>query len=146
MLVKLFAVLLNVTVKFVPVLSQFAAITLAAFTEEYLLIAIPFAAVLFYAAWQSRNIVFLLLLFTLPLSFEYNFSKTLGTDVPDEILMLFTAGLFIVYWIYSPGVVPNKALRHPLLFLLLVGLGWMISCALTWNSPMSITWAGSSWK
>ena len=97
---------------------------LAVFTEEYFLITIPFALLLFYAGWQNQNTVFLLLLFTLPVSFEYNFSSGLGTDIPDELLMLFVSLLFFAYWLYSPKVISKSILQHPLMLLLLVILCW----------------------
>ena len=96
----------------------------AVFTEQYFLITIPFALLLFYAGWQNPNIVFLLLLFTLPVSFEYNFSSGLGTDIPDELLMLFVSLLFFAYWLYSPKAISKSILQHPLLLLLLVILCW----------------------
>ena len=108
----------------------------AVFTEQYLLTAIPFAIILFYLGWQNRNLVFLLLLFTLPLSFEYSFSSSLGTDFPDEMLMLFVSGLFIAYWVYSPGAISKETLRHPLLFLLLASVGWMIVSVLFSTHPV----------
>jgi O-antigen ligase len=97
---------------------------IAVYTEQYLLAAIPFAVLVFYAGWQNQNIVFLALLFTLPLSFEYSFSSSLGTDIPDELLMLFVSGLFIAYWVYSPGAISKNILKHPLLLLLFISLGW----------------------
>lgn len=108
----------------------------AVFTEQYLLTAIPFAIILFYLGWQNRNLVFLLLLFTLPLSFEYSFSSSLGTDFPDEMLMLFVSGLFIAYWVCSPGAISKETLRHPLLFLLLASVGWMIVSVLFSTHPV----------
>jgi O-antigen ligase len=113
-----------------------AVIVIAAFTEQYLLSAIPFAAVLFYAGWQNRNLVFLLLLISLPLSFEYNFSPGLGTDIPDEMLMLFVAGLFIGYWVYSPKAISRDALSHPLLVLLLTSFAWMAVAVLFSTQPV----------
>ncbi len=116
-----------------------AVIAFAAYTEQYVLATIPFAAVLFYAGWQNRNFVFLLLLIALPLSFEYNFSSGLGTDFPDEMLMLFVAGLFIAYWIYSPRAIPVTTLRHPLLFLLMAVLVWMtITVVFSTNPTISL--------
>ena len=109
---------------------------IAVFTEEYLLAIIPFAALIFYAGWQNRNIVFLVLLFTLPLSFEYSFSSTLGTDIPDEFLMLFVSGLFIAYWIYSPKAVSKNILRHPLILLLFITIGWAIIAVLFSTQPI----------
>lgn len=99
---------------------------LAVLTEQYYLSAIPFLVLFFYASWQKRNAVFFLLLFTLPISFEYNFSSTLGTDIPDEFLMLLVSGLFLAYWIYFPKAVSKNTRKHPLIVFLFVGICWTI--------------------
>ncbi|HNU12868.1 MAG TPA: O-antigen ligase family protein [Chitinophagaceae bacterium] len=105
----------------------FILVILLAFLSDLLwLIAIPLAALFLYAGWQNRDTVFFLLLLTLPLSFEYNFSPTLGTDIPDESLMLLTCFFFFAYWLYTPQSVSGKAWAHPLFFLLLGMLGWML--------------------
>jgi O-antigen ligase len=106
------------------------------YTGQYFLAIIPFAILIFYAGWQNRNIIFLLLLMTLPLSFEYSFSSSLGTDIPDEPLMLFVSGLFIAYWVYSPGAISENILRHPLLLLLFIGLGWTMITVLFSSQPL----------
>ena len=93
---------------------------IAVFTEQYFLATIPFAILVFYAGWQNRNIVFLVLLFTLPLSFEYSFSSSLGTDIPDELLMLFVSVLFMAYWVYSPTAISKSILLHPLILFLFI--------------------------
>lgn len=98
----------------------------AIFTEQYFLILIPFAILLFYAGWQNRNIIFYLLLATIPFSFEYNFSSGLGTDIPDELLMLLVSFLFIAAWLYSPKAITKNVLQHPLLILLYAVIGWML--------------------
>jgi len=97
---------------------------MAVFTEQYYLAAVPFLILFFYTGWQNRNAIFFLLLFTLPLSFEYNFSSALGTDIPDEFLMLFVSGLFLAYWLYSPDALPKNILKHPLILFLFIGLCW----------------------
>lgn len=102
----------------------------ACWSGVYYIMAIPFGVLFFYAGWQHINTVFFLLLFSLPFSTEIQLSTTLGTDFPDEILMLFTAGLFFCYWIYSPKVLPGKAMRHPLIILLLAGFAWSAVTAL----------------
>ncbi|HEY6064172.1 MAG TPA: O-antigen ligase family protein [Chitinophagaceae bacterium] len=109
---------------------------IAAYSEQYFLAAIPFAILIFYAGWLNRNIVFLVLLISLPLSFEYSFSSTLGTDIPDELLMLFVSGLFIAYWVYSPGALSKNILRHPLLLLLSIGLCWTVISVLFSSQPL----------
>jgi hypothetical protein len=73
-----------------------------------------FCSLFVYASWQNRNIVFLLLLFTLPISFEYNFSSTLGTDIPDEFLMLLVSALFLAYWLYFPKAISKNISETPI--------------------------------
>ncbi len=98
----------------------------AIYTEHYLLVLIPFAALIFFAGWRNKEAVFYLLLFSLPLSFEYSFSSSLGTDIPDELLMIFVSGLFIAYWVFSPEAISKKSLKHPLLLLLFISFGWLV--------------------
>lgn len=103
-----------------------ASVAAAAITGHYLLAALPFGILFFYAGWQNRDSIFYLLLATLPFSIEYNFSPSLGTDIPDEFFMLLVSLLFLARWLYSPASVGKKMLQHPLSLLLLAGLSWMI--------------------
>ena len=101
-------------------------IGVAVFTELYYLVAIPFLGLLFYAGWQNKNVVFFLLLATIPFSVEYNFSSGLGTDLPDEILMLLVSLLFIAYFLYTPQTINKNVLQHPLLLFLFIVIAWMM--------------------
>jgi O-antigen ligase len=98
----------------------------AVFTGEYFWMALPFGIALSYFGWQHINVLFFLLLATLPFSAEYHFSAELGTDIPDEFLMLITAALFSLYFIYKPGILSKKCRRHPLLLLLLFSIAWTL--------------------
>jgi len=98
----------------------------AVFTEQYTWIIIPFAALLLYAGWHNKEIIFYLLLITLPFSVEYNFSAGLGTDLPDELLMILVSLLFFGYWLYSPGAISKNKWQHPVLLLLFIVLGWTL--------------------
>ncbi len=112
---------------------------LSAYSGSYGLIAIPFGILLFYAAWQNRNLVFGVLLFSLPLSFEYHFSSGLGTDIPDESLMWLSSFLFFAAWLYAPEIIPARMLRHPLLVLFFLSLVWTIPAALfSTNTTVSL--------
>lgn len=104
---------------------------LAAWSGIYYLIAIPFAVLFFYTGWQHAGIVFILLLCSLPFSAELQVTDTLGTDFPDEPLMLFTAGLALCYCLYSPKVLPAKATRHPLIVLLIITFIWSVITVLS---------------
>lgn len=101
-------------------------ITGAVFTEQYWFIAVPFVILLFYTGWLNRSFIFFLLLFSLPLSFEYNFSPGFGTDIPDEGLMLLTAVIFFAYWVYLPNIISKNSLQHPLLLLFALVLSWTL--------------------
>ena len=76
--------------------------------------------------WSWKNILFFLLIFSIPFSWEYHVTSSLGTDLPDEPLMLLVAFCFLAAWVYRPGLVPNAVLLHPLLLILFFLLGWTI--------------------
>ncbi len=116
-----------------------AMLGIAVYTEQYFFVAFPFAVLLFYAGWQKRNLFFFLLLASLPFSFEYNFFSGLGTDIPDEFLMLLVSILFFSYWLYSPKAMPKNVFQHPLLLLLLTGMCWMLLTVLfSTNQQVSV--------
>jgi len=103
---------------------SFCAIA-AAVTLSYSLFFIPFVVLLFYAGWQQRQIIFYLLIFTLPWSVEYSFNSSLSTDLPDEPLMWLITALFIAYFLARPFEILSKT-NHPLITLLLCSLIWVI--------------------
>ncbi|MBS1919717.1 MAG: O-antigen ligase family protein [Bacteroidetes bacterium] len=105
------------------------------FTDEYYWTLIPFGIIISYCGWQNSNIVFFLLLITLPFSAEYHFNSELGTDIPDEFLMLITAGLFLLYFIYRPETIPKNYLRHPLIIFLLFSMIWILVAAFFSTNP-----------
>jgi O-antigen ligase len=90
------------------------------------LLAIPFGLLFFYWAWQNTYSVFLFLIISLPWSIEFNFTPSLGTDLPDEPLMLLVAGLTVAIFVYNRSVIAAKYLKHPLLLLTALHLAWII--------------------
>ena len=96
------------------------------YTGNYLIAAAPFLFLLLYTGWQYKELIFCLLLISLPFSMEYNFTSGLGTDLPDEPLMLLTSFLFLAYWIYKPEAISKKHIQHPLLLFLFLLLLWTI--------------------
>ena len=111
-------------------------IGLAVILEQYYLATIPFVVLFFYASWQNKNAIFFLLLFALPFSFEYNFTSTLGTDIPDEFLMLLVSGLFLAYWLYFPKAISKNILTHPLIIFFFIGLCWIVIAVLFSTQPI----------
>jgi O-antigen ligase len=108
---------------------------LALISEQYLLAAVPFVLIFLSWSWQNPYPVFFLLLSALPFSFEYSFSPSLGTDLPDEPLMLLVSGLFLAYWICHPEIVNRKKLSHPLLLILFITVLWSACTAIFSTYP-----------
>ena len=106
------------------------SLLVAVFSENYYLALIPFAAILLYAGWNNPRFIFLILLFSLPFSFEYNFSPALGTDIPDEGLMLLTSLVVVALLVHNRQSYTKELLEHPLIILLLLHLIWIITTAL----------------
>ena len=114
----------------------FAFIGWAALSGEYFFALLPFAGLFLLAGWQSMQLVFLLLLFSLPFSIEYQVTETLGTDFPDELLMWLVSALFFCYWLYKPRSISRQVWSHPLILLLLLSIAWAIVCSLFSTQPL----------
>lgn len=120
---------------------------LSAYSGNYLIAIAPFLFLLLYAGWQYKELIFFLLLVSLPFSMEYNFSSGLGTDLPDEPLMLLTSFLFLAYWMYKPASLLKKMIQHPLLLLLILLLAWTtVTVIFSTNKVISIKYLlAKSW-
>lgn len=99
---------------------------LAVYTEQYAWAAIPFLLAGFSAAKDYPGLFFSILLVSLPFSMEFSFSSTLGTDLPDEPLMILISMVSLAMWISQSPQERKAAVQHPLIFLLVVLLIWMI--------------------
>jgi O-antigen ligase len=111
-------------------------ISIAALNDAYAILIAPFALVLLYAGWQNRNLLFLLLLFSLPFSFEYNFSSSLGTDIPDELLMWMVSIIFFAGWLYAPKEVTKEIVQHPLILILIALFCWTTLTVIFSSNPL----------
>ncbi|MET0462626.1 MAG: O-antigen ligase family protein [Chitinophagaceae bacterium] len=100
-------------------------LALSIITECYYLLAIPFAALLFQTGWHSYSLVFLLLIASIPFSAEVQVSESLGTDLPDEPLMLLVSLLFFFHLLKNTAGF-FKLVRHPLTLLVLMSFCWSV--------------------
>lgn len=114
----------------------FLLLGLAIITDRYYLIAIPFGVLLFYSGWQSLSFVFFLLIASLPFSTEYQFSGNLGTDLPDELLMLVTTALFLLYLANDSLRSFLKITAHPLLLCFFAVICWSFISSLFSTYPL----------
>jgi hypothetical protein len=111
---------------FVLLAAAFLAFTIAAaITSLYWLLILPFGFLLFYAGWRQEQIIFYLLIFSLPWSIEYNFNSSLSTDLPDEPIMWLITVLFFAYFLFKPTEIFSR-IKHPLIVLLLCALVWIM--------------------
>ncbi len=95
----------------------------AYFTQPVLLLApLVLIVVLFFV--QYPQLLFYTLLFFIPWSFEYNINAGLGTDLPDEPLMLLMAFTALVLFIVKRRSIAWQQHVHPLLFILFVSIAW----------------------
>lgn len=112
---------------------------LALATEIYIIAFLPFTLLIFYGAWQKPELFFYFLLLSLSFSIEYQFSASLGTDLPDEPMMALTSFLFLGLCIFQPKAIRSTIFFHPLIILLLIALCWtLITVLFSSHSVISI--------
>lgn len=101
------------------ILSVFAA----AYFSVPSLCFVPLLALAALVFVQYPHLLFYALLFSIPWSREFNFSESLGTDLPDEPLMLLMAFAVVILLFRKK----QKDWRLPLLlFILLAGFAWSV--------------------
>src|SRR5205085_7653575 len=102
----------------------------SAYFQDVSLLLIPFGLLACYYLIHHPDYLFYLLLASVPWSMEYSFSKTLGTDLPDEPLMLLTT-LFVIIWVIYHNKTVSLRKLHPLLWIILFELLWTIFTVIT---------------
>ena len=103
----------------------------AAVTEVYILAGFPFALLLGYLLVVDYRHVFFLLFLAIPFSTEVQLPGGLGTDLPDEPLILLLFGVYSLYALRHGPQLSARFLRHPITLLLLAHVGWIAFTALT---------------
>ncbi len=103
---------------------------LAAFqTDLYYLALIPFGLLIAYLAVINFRVLYYFLLFTLPLSIEYSFSSSLGTDLPDEPLMIGMMVITLLFLLTNYKALPTGFLGNFLIVVLGLHLFWIFLSA-----------------
>lgn len=109
----------------------FGALTLAClffalYFEAYLLLLIPPALLFVYLSLNDLRTIYLILLFTIPLSAEVALPNGFATDFPTELLIGGLMILFFPYVLSDPKTLDKNFIRHPLIFLLLIHYAWIL--------------------
>lgn len=94
----------------------------AIYYNQFLMALIPFAIP--FGLWIGSDYKKLLYLFfiTVPFSIEYNFTSSLGTDLPSEPLMWLMFGTSLVIFSSKLGTANFKKYSNPITFLLVAHL------------------------
>ncbi|MGV3657806.1 MAG: O-antigen ligase family protein [Chitinophagaceae bacterium] len=115
----------------------FLAVAAVAVTMQQLwllLVPVAFAGAFFLV--QKPVLLFYVLAATIPWSVEYNFSGSLGTDLPDEPLMLLAAVAAVLILLYRRPAGYKKWLQHPITIVLLLQTLWLIITVATSSHPL----------
>ena len=113
---------------------------LAAFkTELYYLALIPFGLMIAYMAVINFKLLYFFLLAVIPPSIEYSFSGSLGTDLPDEPMMIGLMFVTIIFILSNYKSLPTGFFANFLIIVLGVHVFWFfISAINSVNTVVSI--------
>jgi O-antigen ligase len=111
-------------------------IAIAVYTQLYYVVVIPFALLLFLTGWHYPFTIFLFLIASLAFSTEYQVTSSLGTDFPDELLMLLVALLAVFFLLASKAINYKTWIGHPLLYLLAFVTVWSVISAVFSTQPL----------
>jgi O-antigen ligase len=111
-----------------------ASVAVALLTGTLLVLAAVPILLLLVTGLIKPSFLFFLLLFTIPLSTEYQFSTTLGTDIPDEALMWLLTPM-ISFMLFRNSEMLKVLLQNKIMIVILVSLYWTLITVLLSGSP-----------
>lgn len=98
-----------------------------AYTQDPKTVVLPVGllfALLLYVNWKAA---YFLLLFTIPISIDFELTGSLSTSLPDEPLMWVFTGLFPFIFLQNPHVLSKKIWwRDPIVALIVLQFLWML--------------------
>jgi len=107
----------------------FVAAGCYAFTQEIYFFVAPVILLLAVLLIQHPQYLFYLLMLSIPWSVEFNFNASLGTDLPDEPLMLLAALSVVIYLVYRQKIIRIKL--HPLVAVVWLQCLWTLITVIT---------------
>ena len=116
------------------VLLFFLSAAAAAFLQQPVFLLIPFGMFALSYVLVHPEYLYYILLASIPWSIEFNFTPSLGTDLPDEPLMLIVAFLALAGIIWQRKKLGIQSL-HPLLWILILQLAWTLVTVFTSTYP-----------
>ncbi len=107
-----------------------------------LLLVIPFGLLVVFQSLVDYSKIFYVLLATLPMSMEFNFTPSLGMDLPCEPLTIGLMLLFLAHLLTnSQGRRILEVIKHPILLALFLHFAWSgIASYLSGMPVLSLKW------
>jgi O-antigen ligase len=116
------------------VLLFFLSAAAAAFLQQPVFLLVPFGMLVLTYLLVHPEYLYYILLASIPWSIEFNFTPSLGTDLPDEPLMLIVSFLALAGIIWQRKKLGTRPL-HPLLWILILQLAWTLVTVFTSTYP-----------
>lgn len=101
-----------------------------AYWQEFYFLAVPIAVIGVVLLIQHPKYLLYLLMLSIPWSAEFSFNSNLGTDLPDEPLMLLAALAILIYLSHRKNIHRFKKL-HPLIIIVTLQFIWTIITVIT---------------
>lgn len=101
-----------------------------AYWQEVYFLAAPVIVIAAILLLQHPEFILYLLMLTIPWSVEFNFSPSLGTDLPDEPLMLLAALSAVIFMIHQRRTIQFDK-WHPLIVIIVLQFLWTIITTIT---------------
>jgi len=101
-----------------------------AYSQQIYFLAIPLGVLVVLFLIQYPQCLFYLLILSIPWSYEFNFNPNLGTDLPDEPLMLLGSVAVVIYVLNRRHIIPIKSI-HLLSLIIILQLLWTCITVIT---------------
>jgi len=101
-----------------------------AYSQEIVFLAIPVGLLVVLFLTQHPKYLFYLLIISIPWSFEFSFTATLATDLPDEPLMLLASLCVIIFLVHGRRAIQIKSI-HILSMIIILQFLWVCLTVIT---------------
>lgn len=116
-----------------------ASIAAAVYWQQYLFFLFPAALLFGTLTLVDYPKIYHLLLIVLPVSFEFDITRSLSISLPAEPIMILLFLVLVVLWVKDRSLIDRSFLTHPVVLLLLLHLLWiLVSQLYTVNHIVSI--------
>ncbi len=112
------------------------SVATAILTGKLLFLLAPLLLLLLVAGIYYPQLLFFLLIFSIPFSAEIQVTVLLGTDIPDEALMWLVSLIVLLMMLFRPPFVSGLFFQHSLTGVLAVHMLWIVVCCIFSYQPL----------